>query len=290
MSVAVVPHGGLLRALPRLAGASLIHVHEGRSVKLAWLNRGLRGAPYLITRRVQQGPGRHWVNRQAYRAAAALVVLSKSIGRSLERLDPGLDYTVIPSAHSDLAVDRAEAVRLRSRFGGDFVVGHVGALIDEHKGQQLIIELARRQPGIVFVLVGSGRDEPVLRKAAARLGNLRFVGQVSNVGDCLAAFDLFIYPSRHEGLGSILLDALKQGLPVLASDAGGIPELIVDGLNGRVVPVGDVDALERALLELHDDDELRARISDRNREAALHHGARTMAERYMAIYQKILGG
>lgn len=288
------PVRGRPGALGALRDADLVHVHEGRSLQLGWLNRRLRGTPYLVTRRVQQGPRHTRINQLMYREAAARVVLSGAIAAALRALDPALESQVIPSARSDLVVDAQEAQRLRLSFGGGFVAGHVGALVDAHKGQMLIVELAHRLgercPDAVFVLVGSGADEGRLRAAAAGLDNLRFAGQVDNVGDYLAAFDLFLYPSRHEGLGSILLDAMAQGLPVLASDAGGIPEIIADSVNGLLFPAGDAGALESAFLRLYQDPALREALSRRNRAAAVGHGPGLMAQRYAQLYRQLLEG
>lgn len=288
------PVRGRPGALAALRDADLVHVHEGRSVQLGWLNRLLRGTPYLITRRVQQGPRQTRINRLMYRGAAARVALSAAIAAALRTLDPALESEIIPSVRSGLAVDAREAARLREAFGGGFVAGHVGALVDAHKGQMLIIGLARRLrercPDAVFVLVGSGADEGRLRAAAAGLDNLRFAGQVDNVGDYLAAFDLFLYPSRHEGLGSILLDAMAQGLPVLASNAGGIPEVIADGVNGLLFPAGDAGALEAAFLRLYQDPALREAQARRNRVAAAGQGPGLMAQRYAQLYLRLLQG
>ena len=66
----------------------------------------------------------------------------------------------------------------------------------------------------------------MLKAAAAGLSNLTFTGFVDNVGDYLAAFDIFILPSNREGIGSILLDAMEQGLPVIASRVGGVPDIV----------------------------------------------------------------
>lgn len=288
------PVRGLPGALAALRDAELVHIHEGRSVQLGWLNRRLRGTPYLITRRVQLGPRHSRINRLMYREAAARVALSQAIAGALRALDPALQSEVIPSASSGLAVDTQELTRLSASFRGCFVAGHVGALVDAQKGQLMIIELARRLrercPAVLFVLVGSGADEARLRAAAAGLDNLRFVGQVDNVADYLAAFDLFLYPSRHEGLGSVLLDAMAQGLPVLASDAGGIPEIVTDGVNGLLFPAGDVGALESAFLRLYQDPALREELSQRNRAAAAGHGPGLMAERYAQLYRRLLEG
>lgn len=284
---------GVPGAFLALRGASLVHSHEGRGVQAAWLNQRLRGVPYVITRRVQNGPRHTRFNRVAYGAAAGLVAISGAIRAALQGLDPSLDPRVIPSAGSGFTAGPGTRERLRGELCAvhAFLVGHVGALVDSHKGQLALIELARRlagpAPDVGFVLVGGGADEARLRQAAAGLPNLRFTGEVGNVGDHLAAFDLFIYPSRHEGLGSILLDALAAGLPIVASAVGGIPEIVADGENGLLCPPGDVDALERAVLALRADPALRARMASANREKARQFTAAAMTARYAALYRDL---
>jgi glycosyltransferase involved in cell wall biosynthesis len=282
---------GVPGAALALRDATLVHCHEGRGVQAGWIAHVLRGTPYLVTRRVQKGPGPTAFNRRMYRRAAAVVALSEAIRTALARLDPSLPVTIIPSASAGLVAKPGNVERLRGMFGGDFVVGHVGALDDSHKGQSQIIGLARRlrtaAPGMRFVMVGSGIDETRLREAAAGLDNVIFAGQVENVGDYLAAFDLFLYPSRHEGLGSILLDALEFGLPVVATAVGGIVEIITSGEHGLLVPLDDPDKLEAAVMQLYRDTEFRARVQAANRHRARDFSATVMTGRYAALYRDL---
>lgn len=284
---------GVAGAFFALRGAGLVHSHEGRGVQAAWLNRLFRRIPYLITRRVQKGPGSSALNRRMYRSAAAVIAISEAIRAALARLDAQLPVSVIPSASSGLSVKLGNVERLRASFGGTFVAGHVGALDDSHKGQLQIIALARRwqasRPDVRFVLVGAGRDEARLRQAAAGLDNVIFTGEVGNVGDYLAAFDLFLYPSRHEGLGSILLDAFEAGLPVVATAVGGIPEIIRDGENGALVKPDEPLALEAAVAAFQADDRLRARVAAANRLRAREFSAATMTGRYERLYRELAG-
>ena len=193
--------GNVISAARALRGAALVHVHEARALQAAYLVQLLGGAPYVVTRRVEQGPRLTIANLAMYRGATRIAVLSAAIGRSMAALDPALRVEVIPSAHAALPHDPARAKALRAGFGGSMVVGHVGALVDSHKGQRQIVTLAReladRAPQIAFVLVGGGPDEQALRTEAAGLKNLHFAGEVSDVGNYLAAFDVFLYPSRH---------------------------------------------------------------------------------------------
>ncbi len=130
---------GAARAIGR---TGLIHVHEGRSLRAAWINHLVTGTPYLVTRRVQKGPRRHRFNRLMYRQADGIVALSTVIAEKISALDPSFSVAVIPSAASGLAPDRPESAALRARWGGEFVIGHIGALDDSHKGQQQIVATA----------------------------------------------------------------------------------------------------------------------------------------------------
>ena len=293
LEVAAVPNN-VLSALRALRGADLVHVHEGRGIQAAWLNRVLRGTPYLITRRNERGPGATWLNRTMYGRAAGRVAISAAVGESLRRLDPRLGSEIVPSASSGLSADPEAAAAIRARYlpaRGGLLVGNVAALVDSHKGQRQIVEAARRladaEPRLSFLLVGSGRDEARLKSAASGLPNVHFAGFVDNVGDHLRAMDLFFFPSRHEGLGSVLLDALEFGLPVVATRVGGIPEIVEESVNGLLCEVDDSGAQTAALLRLARDPGLRARIAAANRAKAAEYSPERMVERYAAIYGRL---
>ncbi len=289
----VESRAGVLSGARAIGKAGLVHVHEGRSLKSAWINSVATGVPYLITRRIQNAPRAHWLNMIMYRRARAIAVLSRAIGASVATLWPEVASTVIPSAVAGLPSDPARSANLRRDWGGNFVVGHVGELDDSHKGQAQILAVARRlagaSPGVRFVLVGGGSDETMLRSSAAGHTNVVFAGQVESVGDYLGAFDAFLFPSRHEGLGSILLDVLDFGLPVVATRVGGIPEIVEDGVNGVLVEVDDIEGMGNALLALSADTDLRSRLGARGRSTAAAFSASLMAERYLELYRSILG-
>ncbi len=285
--------GGLTGAVLAAGGARLIHAHDGRSVHAAYGRALLSRVPYVITRRVDNPLRDSGFTRRVYRRAAAVVVLSSAIARVVSDWQPAVATFVIPSAHSRLPVDEARVDALRQTWAGRFVVGHVGALDHSHKGQSDLIAAARqlveKVPALAVVLVGSGRDEARFRDEAAGAGNVTLAGQVDNVGDYLAAFDLFAFPSLREGLGSVLLDAMNAGLPVVAAEAGGIPDIVEHEVNGLLVPPGDADALACAILRLHDDAPLRSRLSAAARETAARFDAARMVDRYRRLYASLLG-
>jgi glycosyltransferase involved in cell wall biosynthesis len=293
LDLALVP-GNVVAAALALRGADIVHVHEGRALQAAFLSRLTGGAPYLVTRRVQHVPKRHGLNRLMYRRAARVVALSQAIATSLGALDSSLPVDIIPSATADLAVEPRRVAEIRSQLPGEFLVVQIAALVDSNKGQQQTLavarELAARAPEVTFLLVGSGRDESALRTAAQGLANLRFAGEVSDVGNYLAAADLFFLPSRHEGLGSILLDAMAFGLPVVATRVGGIPEVVQEGVNGLLCELDDIAGLAAAVLTLRADPALRQRMAAASRVQASEYSPAAMMRRYAGIYRDILSG
>ncbi len=291
--VTVIPVADRLGAIRASAGARLIHAHETGGAQAAFARHLLDRTPYLITRRVDTRPSASPVTREMYARAARVVALSDAIAAAIRAYEPRSAVTKVPSAASNLEHDAEWARRFRAARTGRFLVGHVAALDASHKGQHVLLKAAasleRTAPSIHFLLVGAGRDEHALRAAASGLGNVTFTGWVRNVGDYLAALDLLVYPSLHEGLGSILLDAMQFGLPVVASAVGGIPEAIQDGENGILVPPNDPDALAAAILRLCSDAPLRNAIAERNRVRARAFDPSTMTERYLDIYRELLG-
>jgi len=282
-----------LQYLGHFANVDIVHMHESRAFLTLHVSGHLRQTPYVLTRRVQRKPRQSWLNQSVYSKANAVVTLSDAIGQIVnESLGIKLNYSVIPSAKTGFSFNSGEVQSIRSRLKGDFVVGHIGTLDDSHKGQLQIIETARRfsasHPEICFVLVGEGRDFELFKQQTAALDNIALVGLVDNVGDYLKAFDIFLFPSRHEGLGSILLDALDFGLPVIATDVGGIPEIIENGVNGFLVKPDAIDDICESILGLYSESTLIEQIARANTEKAKSYTVGTMADKYAQIYQRIL--
>ena len=271
------------RSLAPRRDASLIHVHEGRSVYAAYLRSLLSGTPYVITRRVNNPIREHWFAHQAYGRAACVAAVAPQVAEVVRAYDSAIARRGRAQREQRAARRRGRERGDPARFPGKLVVGHVGALDNGQKGQEYIIaaarELERSHPDVHFMLVGGGEDEAMLQAAAAGLSNLTFTGFVDNVGDYLAAFDVFILPSNREGIGSILLDAMEQGLPVVASRVGGVPDIVHDGKNGLLIDPASPAQLRDALLTLRADPGLRRTFGERGREFAKDFTAEAMCRK-----------
>jgi len=179
--------------------------------------------------------------------------LQRGIGRPAQ-------FAVVPSgvptrAVREAAPPRAEA---RARLGlppDAYVIAGVGRLVPV-KGFDLLVtalaEVATRVPSTHVVLIGSGAEHGALQARAAALGvadRLHITGSVTDVADRLAGADVLAAPSRNEGMGRVLVEAMALGLPVVGTRVGGIAEVIDDEC-GVLVPPDDAGALAEALVEL----------------------------------------
>ena len=170
------------------------------------------------------------------------------------------------------------------------------AALTDHKGHRFLLEgwpeVVRERPDARLLLAGSGELEEDLRELADRLevaDTVRFLGFHRDVPGLLAALDLFVMSSHLEGLCTSLMDAMAAGVPVVATTAGGIPELVEDGRTGRLVPPRSPAALSAAVLEVLGDHDLRAHLSRAGRETARERfGIDSMVEGTLEIYHQVL--
>lgn len=167
--------------------------------------------------------------------------------------------------------------RVRSEIGveeTDIVVGTVGRLVAEKGFLELFRAVEQVGPGFVFVVVGPvDPDKPDslpadVIKRAQDFG-VRFLGMRTDIEDVYSALDLFVLPSHREGFPRAAMEAAAMALPVIATDIRGCRQVVRDGVNGVLVPVGDVESLADAIKTVGSDRGLMSRMSASSREIAL---------------------
>jgi glycosyltransferase involved in cell wall biosynthesis len=270
---------------------NLIHVHEARGAYWAAIEFALRDTPYLITRRVLNLISSSKLTHKVYDKAAALVGVSSDVARILSKQTGRHVHTIFDSCtvHQP-QVDRVAAIR--KKLGGKLVVGHVGALFDRQKGQSVLIEAFHQfcvsYPDARLVLLGDGPDKESFQLLAKNDARIIFAGFQDDVGSWLAAMDIFAFPSREEGLGSSVLDAMLLGVPVIASSVGGLPELTGANERGLLVETHDPDDWNNALRRLASDQILAATLREAAQQFALQNNVDAMSRRYLVIYDQIV--
>ncbi|OYX24963.1 MAG: sugar transferase, partial [Hydrogenophilales bacterium 32-62-9] len=150
------------------------------------------------------------------------------------------------------------------------------------------------QARLVIVGDGPARADCMELLAQAGMAHLAWLpGERHDIAELMQAFDVFVLPSKNEGISNTILEALASGLPVIATAVGGNVELVEDGVTGRLVPAGDAENMAQALLGYLGDPEAQARIarqgSNARRQAEQRYSIPAMAEAYAAVYDRTLG-
>ncbi len=258
----------------RLIGAEvdLVHLHTGRAAWLGGCAAWLAGLPAVVTRRMDRPLAPSWRTRLVYaRFSRRTVAISPGVA---ERLVAG----GVPRARIALiasAVDPARLLPVRARAAVRAAQGAapdvpvllaMSALV-RRKGIDVLLvaaaALGARGVRAQLWIAGDGPERGALAAQVRQLGlaeQVRFLGRRDDVGDLLAACDIFVLPSRREGLGVAALEAMAAGRPVVASAVGGLRDAVVDGRTGVLVPPEDPAALAAALERLTGDLALRTHL------------------------------
>lgn len=283
------------------AECRLVHFHDAHAVALGAAAARRANVPLrFISRRVDFPIKDNVFSQRKYtRDVDGIIAISEGVKKVLVQSGiPPLLITVVPSG-IDFSPFREVTSRdfLRREFSfapDEYLVGIVAAL-EDHKGHTYLIQaskiLKEQAPKIRIIVVGKGSLEMDLNRQARDLGvedMVFFLGFREDVPRILASLDVFVLSSHHEGLGTALLDALASRLPVVATQAGGIPEVIVHMRTGLLVPPRDPAALAQAILTLYRDRRLAARLADRGFEAVSRDfSAEGMAWKIIDLYEKV---
>ncbi len=255
----------------------IAHAHDGRghtwmlaATGLARGGAGLAATRRVLSRRVAY-PIRGLASRWKYRRLDLAIAVSAHVAAQVAATGLARGrIAVVPDAVDLAALPEAAAARRRLRALADIPESApclvcVGAFSAEKGIADLIAAFALLPPACRLLLSGAGPLAEALRRQARASGvegRVRFVAHLpAGPPEWIAAGDLFVMPSRAEGLGSAALLAMALGRPVVASAAGGIPELIESEVTGLLAPPGDPAALAAACRRLLDDAALGARLA-----------------------------
>ncbi len=277
----------------KLKDFDLLHVHEGRSIYFALAANLLFQKSYLVTRRVLNKPREKWLTKLAYKNAAQIISISQKIDTVMREFCTTQQFKIIPDIARELKSNSENVSALKKQFSGKFVIGHVGALDDEIKNQSLILKTAnqlREHENIVFMLLGIGKDEQKLKNLAAELNltNVIFEGFKDNIADYFALFDIFVYPSKEEGLGSAILEAFQFQKPVIAANVGGIPDILGNNEQGLLINPFDENELAKAILKFYQDETTRNHYAQAGFKRKEDFSSDKICGDYDQIYKKIL--
>jgi glycosyltransferase involved in cell wall biosynthesis len=286
----------ILRSLRELAGRrpDLIHVHNTTTLHYAVLGRLVSGARVVLTDHAQVGRvpwSVEWYLADAVVAVSrdtAAKSLANRVVREVRVIHNGIDAS--PPRRT------REEVRAELGMGAELAAIQVGRFVPL-KAQDVVVRavasLKQRGEAMKVIFVGDGPERANVERLAGELGlgreHVRFLGIRADVPDLLGASDIFLLPSRTEGLPLSVLEAMTHHLAIVATPVGGVPEMCTDGEDALFVPVDDPARLADTLSGLAADPALRSRLG----QAALTRAARdfsfaAMTQHYMAVYRDVL--
>jgi len=280
----------------------IIHAHTRVSQVAAGFAAQRTGARYIST---CHGFFKPRLSRRLFDTwGEKVVAISAPVKAHLE-MDFGIRPSRIELIHNGVDTERfskdysgEELAALKRSIGLDDgpVIGTMGRL-SSVKGQRFLIEamkyVAAKKPMAQCLIIGSGPEEGALKEFARATGvegRINFTGSVyKNIAGYLSCMDVFVLPSIKEGLGLALLEAMAARRPCVASDVGGIVDIIKDRVNGMVAPVANGVAIADAVLELLNDRSLSYRLAGEGRNfVKANFSIDVMACRMAALYNRVV--
>jgi len=264
---------GRLRHLIRAERPDVIHLHSRRGADIWGGVAGrLEGIPVVLSRRVDN-PEKPWIVHLKYRLYDRVVTISDGIRQVLRA--EGVPASKLRLVHSAVdteqyRLDRSHLAWFRQEFkllDTALVIGMVAQFIPR-KGHQTLLEalppVLEKHPDTQVLLFGQGpelaRIQQAVHQSPLLSRHVQLPGFRNDLDKILPCLDLLVHPAYMEGLGVSLLQAAACGVPIIGGRVGGIPEVVRDGVNGRLMTPGDAVELSHQMHELLGQPDMRQRM------------------------------
>lgn len=249
----------------------------------------------------RRNPILRWINRRTMRRAKRVIAISNALARFVSEVE-GIEAGRIVTIHyglDPLAAPHANRAAARAELGCDGsgpVVGFFGRLVRQ-KGVDILLRafarVRRLFPAARLVIVGDGEERPGLEALARDLGLASvasFAGWIEDAPRLMAACDLIAMPSRWEGFGLVALEAMSAARPLAASRVSALPEIVMEGKTGLLVPPEDPDALAEAVSYLLADPARAAAMGRAGYERLVHDfSVEKMVRATLDVYDAVVG-
>ncbi len=215
---------------------------------------------------------------------------------TIDHFNVGQDMKVIYNFVDDERFNRQDKEHFRRMVaqGGEKLLVHASNFrkVKRIKDIIKIFGKVREEVKSKLLMVGDGPERAGAEELCRELGlcdDIIFLGRQTAVEEIFSIGDLFLIPSENESFGLSALEAMACGMPVIASNAGGLPELVLDGEVGYTSDVGDVDSMAKNAVKLLSDDDLWTQFSSKARERAAEFSPQKIVDQYESYYQEVVG-
>jgi glycosyltransferase involved in cell wall biosynthesis len=279
--------GGMLSQLDRRRfHRALRQFHP--DIVMTWMNRASIATPpgdYTLISRLG-----HYYNLKYYRHADYWIGISHGIcDHLIQGGMPAERVFYIPNFADETPVDALPRDSFDTPRDSPLILA--AGRLHENKGFDILLQALKQLPEATLWLAGSGPEEKALKQQCRDLGlekRVRFLGWRDDVTTLMKTADLFVCPSRHEGLGSIVMESWAHECPIIATDSQGPGELIDSGHTGIITPVDEPVALASAIRELLDNPAESERLVQNASQHYWQHFSRSViVQQYLDLYQTI---
>ncbi len=280
----------------------ILHCHDAHAHSAAVLAAVLYKniPPVIVSRRVDFPVSSNPLSKWKYNhpAIKRIICVSETI-RTITA--PSIkDITKLSVVHSGIDLSKYNTASRGRILVGELglpekvkIVGNLSALAD-HKDYPTFLRTAtailKEDTSIHFVIAGKGPEEKRIRKMIRDLKliqNVHMLGFREDVVEVMQSLDVFLITSITEGLGTIVLEAFAAGVPVVATNAGGIPEMVEQEVTGLLADIGDAEALKDATLRILENPDLKKQLTDNAFHRVQDFSYQTTAEKTLAVYRSI---
>lgn len=258
-------------------------------IVMTWMNRASKATPrgrYTLVSRLG-----HYYNLKYYRHADYWVGISKGICDHLIRGGmPAERVFHIPNFADETPVEPIPRTSFDTPAGVPLLIA--AGRLHVNKGFDVLFKALKDIPETWLWLAGAGPEEQALKQLAQTLGvteRIKFLGWRNDVTTLMKSGDMFVCPSRHEGLGSIVMESWAHGAPIVATNSQGPGEVIETGVTGIVTPLDEVAPLREAITTLLADEGLRLRLTENGlAHYRSHYSKNVIVNRYNELYAELV--
>jgi L-malate glycosyltransferase len=281
----------------------LLHVHYSLPHSTAaQLARGVTGKPYITTLHgsdvtiLGNDPAYERVNTMSVESSDAITAVSNFMAEEARNnLGIGKKIHVIPNFVDHHQYQPAPCELIEARDEEAITLIHVSNFRPVKRVEDLIYAMcvvAKKVPDAKLILVGDGPDRRRVERLVDKMGlkkNVRMMGYRSDVPEILRCADALLMASETESASLTILEAMSSGLPVIATEVGGIPEQVEDGVNGFLVPVKRPDDIAEAVLKLNADVNLQMKMGENSRKTVIEkYTVDRVFDQYLEIYKSVI--
>ncbi len=277
----------------------VIHAHAAKAHTVCAFGKLFNKKSLVYTRRVDYKPKDNPITFFKYRNTNMIVAISEFVAKTIKAyIGTDISVKVIYSAVDTKLknrVDDKKVLSIKDSYKGNIIVGSVAALTDQKNIPNLIkaaTYVIKQYPKTQFIVLGQGRLKANLENMIKIEGldeRFKLVGFKRDIENYIKAFDIFVLPSDFEGLGSSILSAMILNVPVVATDAGGVREAVINNKTGLLIPRNNPTLLANAILNIMENSQLREYLTRHAYEFIISKfSVEHMVDKYLQIYGTLL--